>query len=151
MNKMIVIGAGALVLLGAAGGGAFLMLRGDAPEAAGAAGEPAAALPAETFYHSVQPEFVVNLPQPSRERFLMTELVVATVEEDHLELLERHRPELRNELLSVFAGRDAESLATEDGKRELRDAARARIDALLERHGAAEPVQDVFLTRFVMQ
>ena len=150
MNKMIVIGAGALVLVGAAGGGAMLLLGGDEPVAA-VPGDPAAALPDETFYYRMQPEFVVNLPQPSRDRFLMVELAVATSEEEHLELLEEHMPELRNDLLTLFGGRDGATLATVEGKRELRDAARDSVDALLARHDDPTPVKDVFLTRFVMQ
>ena len=152
MNKMILIGAGALVLVGASVGGAMFVMKGRAEVPVPGAPPVAAALPAETHYYRMQPEFVVNLPQPSRDRFLMVELAVATEHERHLDLLERHMPELRNELLTVFGERDGESLATAEGKRTLRDDARDRVDAMLARHdGEPAPVKDVFLTRFVMQ
>ncbi len=152
MKKAILIGAGAVVLC-AVSAGAFLLLTGGSPgpDAEAALGEPAAAVPEKTHYFSMQPEFVVNLAQPSRERFLMVELSVATHEEEHVELLETHMPELRNELLTLLGGRQSAELASEDGKQELRDDVRERIDALIARHADPLPVADVFLTRFVMQ
>ena len=155
MNKMILIGVGAVALVGASVGGAVFVMNQGKADVAGIPGAPvvAAALPAETYYYRLQPEFVVNLPQPSRDRFLMVELAVATEQERHLDILEQHMPELRNELLTLFGGRDGETLGTADGKRAMRDDARERVDALLARHDdeEPEPVKDVFLTRFVMQ
>ena len=154
MKKAILIGAGALVLCGVSAGAAFMLLGGSSESGdavAGAPGEPAAAVPKDTFYFAMHPEFVVNLAPPSRERFLMVELSVATHQEEHVELLEKHMAELRNELLTLLGGRQSVQLATQDGKRELRDDVRERVDALLARHAHAMPVADVFLTRFVMQ
>lgn len=110
---------------------------------------PAAALP--TFYHPIQPEFVVNLPRPSRAQFLMVELAVATHAEEQLVALEDHMPELRNNLLMLFSDVDADTLGTGDGKLALRESVRERIDALLQKHGGGPPIEDVYLTRFVMQ
>lgn len=154
MKKAIILGVGALALCGvSAGVGLWLVGGSDEPVAgaSGAPGEPAAALPEKTYYYSMQPEFVVNLASPSRERFLMIEMSVATHDEAHVEMLETHMPELRNELLTLLGGRQSAELATGAGKRELRDDVRTRVDALLQKHGDVAPVADVFLTRFVMQ
>jgi len=151
MKKMLLTGVAALALIGISVGGTWFIMNEDVRTAAVAVPESAAAVPSEIFYHSMQPEFVVNLPPGSPERFLMVEVVVATHEEDHLDVLERHAPELRNELLTLFGSSDSEELRTEAGKLDLRLAARARVDELLAAHDHPAPVEDIFLTRFVMQ
>ena len=159
MNKKLVAGgiAGVLATVGLSVGGALFAVGAFAPpvvaeldaEGEDAPGEPAAALP--TFYHPIQPEFVVNLAAPSRAKFLMLELAVATHAEDQLAELEDHMPELRNDLLMLFSEVDAAALGTGEGKRALRESVRERVDALLQKHGEGPPIEDVYLTRFVMQ
>ena len=152
MNKKILIGVGALVLLGAGGGGAALLLGGKTDDAgAPAAAQPDETAPLEVFYHHVQPEFVVNLPGSGRARFLMVELSIAIDDERAKQVIEEHQPELRNDLLMLLGEQDAAALVGNEGKAALRERASEVVDTLVAKHYAAGHVLDTFLTRFVIQ
>ena len=169
MKKMILIGVGALLLIGVSVGatmfltGAFdaapEIAEGDAAAMDGAtdAGAvpapamPAAAMPLKLFYHNVQPEFVVNFQGKSRVKFLMIEMVVATNDEAVLAILDDHDPELRNNLLMMLAEQDSALLKTGEGKAALREQAKTLIDGIVAKHYAPARIVDVFITRLVMQ
>lgn len=163
MKKMILIGAGALLLTGVSVGTTAFVMRSVVVEAATAAAiaasatEPeagAAMPPAEpepVFYHHIQPEFVVNLPGPGRARFLMVELSVATSDEKVPDVLEDNRPELRNALLMLLGEQEIAALTGNTGKTALRESAKERIESLVAKHYAPGHVIDVYLTRFVIQ
>lgn len=152
MKKIILIGAGALALVGVSVG-ASLFLTGalDKEPAAAAAMAEAEPLPTEVHYYNVQPEFVVNFQGKSRTKFLMIEMVVASHDEEVPVILSDHDPELRNTLLLLLAEQDSEALKTAEGKQALREAALARIDEVVSKHYRSERIEDVFITRLVMQ
>jgi len=151
MKKMILIGVGALALVGISVGASLFLtgaLNKEPPAGAAVEEEP---LPEEVFYYNVQPEFVVNFKGKSRVKFLMIEMVVSSHDEEVPVVLSDHDPELRNSLLMLLAEQDSEELKTAEGKQALRDAAMARIDEVVSNHHKPERVLDVFITRLVMQ
>ncbi len=149
-KKMILIGGGVVLLLLATAGGTYFMMAGGEPEVAdGAEPEAAAAMP--VFYYNIHPEFVVNFRGKSRAKFMMVEMSVATHDEKVTAIIDDHMPELRNDLLLVLAEQDAESLKTLEGKNALREQAKVTIDELVTKHYQPESVEDVYLTRLVMQ
>lgn len=163
MKKIILMVVGALVLVGVSVG-ASLFFTGafdeKVPELAGAEGDATVveptiiyenSLPDEIFYYNVQPEFVVNFRGKTRAKFLMIEMVVATHDEEILTILSDHDPEVRNSLLMLLAEQDSEVLKTAEGKQALRDGALARLDKIVGRHYRTERIEDVFITRLVMQ
>ncbi len=170
MKKMLIIGVGALLLVGVSVGATMFLVGGkEEPVAEGEEGvgtedelpplvdiEAAAALPKgplKVFYYSMQPEFVVNIGSNSsgRAAFLMTELTVATYDEGSHEAMLEHDPQLRNELLTMFSEQSPAVLQTAQGKIALRNQAKAIIDDIVSTRYGAERIKDVFLTRFVVQ
>jgi len=153
MKKILMLAGGALLLVGASIGGTLFLAGGQAaaPGVAGAPPEVAAAVIPKVLYYNVQPEFVVNLKPPSRDEFLMVELAIAAYDQDQLDTIDDNMPELRHELLMLFGRQKSQDLRSEEGKAELRTEAIAIIDSLVEKHFGPAPVNDVFLTRFVMQ
>lgn len=146
------MGAGALALFGISVGASLLVAKVLAPPpAAPAAAMPEPPLPEDVIYYNIQPEFVVNFQGKTRLKFLMIEMVVATRDKEVPVILDDHDPELRNSLLLLLAEQDAEALKTLEGKQALRDAAKERISELVGRHYRTERVDDVFITRLVMQ
>ena len=105
----------------------------------------------ETFYYNFQPEFVVNFGAKSKPRFLMLEVSAATHDEDVLDLLDKHTPALRNELLILFGSQDSERVRTTEGKNELRVKTQEAIQTVMQEHYGDDVIYDVFFTRFVMQ
>ena len=88
IKKIIFIGGAALVLIGGTIGGTLFLTgafdKSSEPgmDAAMAVDGSAPALTAQdVFYHSIQPEFVVNFYGNSRAKHLMIELVVGTHDE----------------------------------------------------------------------
>lgn len=153
MKKMIIMGVGALALVGVSVG-ASLFFTGalNEPEPALDAAIPEEdAMSEDVFYYNIQPEFVVNFQGKSRTKFLMIEMTVATHDEEVLTILDDHDPEVRNTLLLLLARQNSENLKTAEGKQELRDEALIRIDKVLGRHYKTERIHDVFITRLVMQ
>jgi len=153
MKKTIMLAGGALVLAVASIGATVMLIDGPSQIAAAGGGAPAmqAAGISKALYYNVQPEFVVNLESPSSDRFLMVELAIAAYDQKQLDTIDDNMPELRNELLTLFARQKSQDLRSEEGKATLRQDAVAIIDALIEKHYGVAPVTDVFLTRFVMQ
>lgn len=154
MKKMIMIGGGALLLVGiSVGGSLFLTGAFDKePEVAAAAEtiveEP---LPEEILYHNVQPEFVVNFQGKTRMKFLMIEMAVATHDEKVLKILDDHDPELRNTLLLLLSQQDSEVLKTVEGKQALQASAIESIDEVVGKYYRSDRILDVLITRLVMQ
>ena len=156
MKKIILIVAGALLLVGASVG-ATLFLTGAlsggnvAPVATGEQPIAAVKMPVETHYFEFAPEFVVNFSGKSRARFFMAEVSVSTPNEDVLDILEKHNPELRNDLLMLFSNQDGGFISTSEGKLELRKQTLETVQKVVEKHYGAPSVSEVFFTRFVVQ
>lgn len=152
MKKMIMMGAGALALIGISVGASVFLTGALKDEPVAAAAVPEEELvPDEVHYYNIQPEFVVNFQGKSRSKFLMIEMVVATHDEKVIPILDDHDPELRNLLLLLLAEQDSEVLKTAEGKQALRDEARVLIDEMVAKHYIPEQVEEVFITRLVMQ
>lgn len=170
MKKIIIIVVAVLLLLGGAVG-ATLFLTGafekpadeevsESAEGEGEDGEEGEGKPRkkmkkgeklETFYHHIQPEFVVNFGAKARPRFLMLEVSASTYDEKVLEVMDTHMPEIRNDLLMLFGTQSSERLLTTEGKNELREQTRNVILKVLEKHHGDDAIEEVFFTRFVMQ
>lgn len=105
----------------------------------------------ETFYHHIQPEFVVNFGAKARPRFLMLEVSASTHDEKVLDVMDTHMPEIRNDLLMLFGTQNSEHLRTIEGKNELRRQTCNTIQDVLSKHYGDEAIEEVFFTRFVMQ
>ncbi|MEE9320390.1 MAG: flagellar basal body-associated FliL family protein [Granulosicoccus sp.] len=151
MKKKLIIVGGLLLLIGVSVGLSFVVNNMFGNKLDAAAPVIAEALPEETHYYNVQPEFVVNFQGKSRVKFLMIELVVAANDEETAIVLDDHDPELRNALLMLFSRQDSETLKTVEGKDVLRADAKAVIEELVASHHKPDRVKDVFITRLVMQ
>lgn len=154
MVKKILIGVGALCFILVNAGVSVMANRMFAPPPemnANAEMTPEAAMPVEVFYYNVQPEFVVNFQDKKRAQFLMIELAVATLDEEAIAIMDDHDPELRNALLMLFSEQDSDALITSSGKEALRIAAKLVIDEIVTRYHKPEVVNDVFITRLVIQ
>lgn len=154
MKNIIFIAVGAILIIGISVGASVFIT--------GAMSEPPVAAAMEEgvveeidsddiYYYSVQPEFVINYGKNARPRVLMVEMSVASDQESTGDVLDRHGPELRNNILMLLAEQKGVGLETSDGKNALREDLKASIESLLVRHGNDAKITDVFLTRFVTQ
>lgn len=152
MKKYIIIAVGALALIGISVGASIFILGGQQPAPAAEGPVPDQPPPAlETFYFAFKPEFIVNFPAQGRAQYFMAELSVSTQEEEVLDVLETHQPELRNDLLMLFGNQDANLVTSVEGKTRLREETLAAVQAVVEKHYGRAAINDVFFTRFVVQ
>lgn len=173
MKKIIIIVLAVLLLVGGSVGGTLFLTGAfdkvevvEEEDGVGAEGEEDAegegksskkkkknkkGEPLETFYYNFQPEFVVNFGAKSRPKFLMIEVSISTYDEAIPDLLDKHTPALRNELLNTFSVETSEHLSTAEGKKELREKTRLAIQTVMDEHYGDDAIEDVFFTRFVMQ
>ena len=109
--------------------------------------------PPEIFYHDLQPEFVANFSSKAQSSasYLMTELTVVTEDEEVIGILDKHNPELRNDLLLLFGRQDGRFVTTPEGRTTLRNQTLKTIQNVVEKHHGEPGVKDVFFTRFVVQ
>jgi len=114
--------------------------------------EPTGAMQAtQSFYYEFKPELVVNFPGNKRPRYMQVALTAVTNDEKALEAIELHSPAIRNDLLLRFTGREAGPMATREGKEGLRREALEIMQAVMKERFGAEAIQDVYVTRFVLQ
>jgi len=153
MKNIIFVAVGALLIIGiSVGASVFITGSMQEPPVAAAMEEEVEEVQSDDiYYYSVQPEFVVNYGKNARPRVLMLEMSVASDQESTGDVLDRHGPELRNNVLMLLAEQKGAGLETSEGKIILREDLKASIEALLVRHGSDARITDIFLTRFVTQ
>ncbi len=105
----------------------------------------------QAFYYEFKPELVVNFPGNSRPRYMQVALTAVVNEQEALDALDLHSPAIRNDLLLRFTGREAGPMATREGKEGLRKEALEIIQGVMKQRFGKEAVNDVYVTRFVLQ
>lgn len=149
-KKLILIGAGALLLVAGAAGGTWFAMKGShAPAAADGApvkaakkepkrvdkGAPPVFLPLESF--------VVNLhsttPQAG-DQFLQTEMTLRLADESVVTEVKQNMPEVRNRVLMLLSSKTAQELLTAEGKARLAEAVRVEITSVVDPE-APKPVE----------
>ena len=156
MKMKIILGVGLVVLIALSVGGTLFLTgaMGSTPEPAadGASPEAVETPPSrEIFYFNVQPEFVVNFRNKERPRVLMVEIAIASHYEKSLEVLDTHSPELRNNLLLLLTEQSGAEVAMAEGKNKVRELIKESVNELIKKHHGPYEIEDVYLTRFVLQ
>jgi flagellar FliL protein len=140
-----------VVLLGAGGAAGWLLLGKHAKAAGAEAAVAAAAAPkrADKPVFLDLDSFTVNLE--GGDRLLYVGMTLQLGDEATQEFLRAHLPQVRNRMLMVLSGQDADALITSDGKQKLAEAIRA---SLLKQFAGAQPallVDKVLFTQFIVQ
>lgn len=149
-NKLVIILlATVVVLLIGGGAGAFFMLSGKAEPAATA--EVVEEAIVESTYIDLKPEFVINFrDRHDRPKFLKAEMSVAAKDSDMEEVVQRHMPAIRNNLVLLLSRQVYDDLVPHEGKEALRLAALAEVQGVLEAQTGKPGVDDLFFSNFVM-
>ncbi|MEO8003665.1 MAG: flagellar basal body-associated FliL family protein [Betaproteobacteria bacterium] len=141
-KKLILIGAGALLLVASAAGGTWFAMRGS-HEPATADGAPVKAAKKEPKHadKGAPPvflpleSFVVNLhsttPQAG-DQFLQTEMTLRLADESVVMDVKQNMPEVRNRVLMLLSSKTAQELLTAEGKAKLAEAVRVEITSVVD-------------------
>ncbi len=140
-----------VVLLGAGAAAGWLLLGKHAKAAGAETAVAAVAAPkrADKPVFLDLDSFTVNLE--GGDRLLYVGMTLQLGNESTQEFLRAHLPQVRNRMLMVLSGQDADALITSDGKQKLAEAIRT---SLLKQFTGAQPallVDKVLFTQFIVQ
>ncbi len=159
-SKMMIIII-ALVVLVAAGGGAyyFMFMGGESTVEEGEEAKEVEAEPeeeeedtdTELTYFEMDKPFVVNFPKSSGISLLQVSIALSVEGVTTAELLKKHEPMIRNNLLMLISGQVPQELKTVEGKEKFVELMHKEVDKVIKKIGGKNKVQDMFFTSFVMQ
>lgn len=167
-SKKLLIIIIAVVVLIAGGGGAFFFLSGSsepAPEEMAMEGEDLAMEQEGTeeeaaegdveigdaFYVGMPRPFIFNVPGYGRDRLVQIKVQLLVRGGEHDTITRKHIPLIEDTLLTTFSSSNAEKLATNIGKQELRKEALSAVQQALEPIVGKPIVEKVLFIGFVMQ
>ncbi|PWV63276.1 flagellar basal body-associated FliL family protein [Plasticicumulans acidivorans] len=140
---------GLLKLPGAAAGEG-----GEAPAAHGAAAHAPVVVarpsgPAQ--YQPLDPPFVVNFDQDGVLRYVQISLSVMARDKHALDLVKENDPQIRHQLIILFAGQSFADLESPTGKESLQKKVLETIQKILIEESGSPGIEEVYFTNFVMQ
>jgi flagellar FliL protein len=165
-SKKLLIIIIAVVILIAGGAGAFFFLSGSseptaeeiALEEGGESAEETEAPSDEgdvevgdAFYVGMPRPFVFNVPGYGRDRLVQIKVQLLVRGGEYDTLTRKHIPLIEDTLLTIFSSSNAEKLATNIGKQELRREALEAVQQALEPIVGKPVIEKVLFIGFVMQ
>ncbi|MFC4260656.1 flagellar basal body-associated protein FliL [Marinobacter lacisalsi] len=106
-----------------------------------------------TEYVEMTPSFVTHVGEPTeRPAYLKADVSLRVGTETAKAAIETHMPRLRHELVMLFGEQtDLDALSGHQGQQAVRQAARDRMNQVLEEQQTGEEIVDVLFTSFVIQ
>jgi flagellar FliL protein len=103
-------------------------------------------------YLDIKPALIANYGGAGPIHFLKAELTLRLGKDPQAnELVMRHMPHIRHELIMLFSRQNEENLVTMQGKEQLRQEALAAVQKVLQSEENKKLVDDVLFTNFVIQ
>ncbi len=102
-------------------------------------------------YLPLDPALVVNIQDEGKSQYLQASLQLMTRNAEVFEAAKLHAPAIRSALIMLFSTVPYGSLSTLEGKQDLQDSARERIDEVLLELAGVEGIDAVYLTSMVFQ
>lgn len=103
------------------------------------------------IYQPIEPPFIVNFDDQGVLRYLQIGLSTQTRMQPVADAITSNMPQIRNDLILLFADQKLERLTTNEGKEQLRAQALAQIQAVLTKEIGYPGVDAVYFTTFVLQ
>lgn len=148
-KKLLVMIIAGVLILGAAGGTAFVMTRpskdhkGDEPKKKEVSAEPQ--------FVKID-SFTVNLqPENGNEQYLQIEFQLQVGDLLEVDLFKKNMPKARSRLLLLLSGKRASEINTVEGKRALAAEIMAVMRQPFADKGEPQVVTDVLFTNFIIQ
>ena len=158
MMKMLIMGVGALVLLGA---GIFLgpmvssLMGGEEAQVENAEGEEGTEEEAiddgPALYTSLHPPLVVNFEDNGKRHFLQVAMDVMAREQWVIDEVKNHSAAIRNNLLLMLGTVDYQTVISREGKIKLQADALSEVQAVLKEKTGEPGVEAVYFTSLIVQ
>lgn len=103
------------------------------------------------IYYTLADNLVVNFQSPGRARYLQVGIELMTRDAAVIDVLRRHAPVVRNNLIMLMSEQSFDTLASREGKEALQQAALEEVQrVVIEFHGSPA-VESLYFTGFLMQ
>ena len=102
-------------------------------------------------YHRLQPPFVVSYLTSQGQRFYQVGLDVVTRSPDVIDMLKKHEPMVRSEILRIISEQQYNHVRTEEGRMMLQEQLLARLNQLAGSQGKQPVIEAVIYNNLVMQ
>lgn len=102
-------------------------------------------------YHEFHPNFVVNITDGPKSRYLAIDLAAVADSQSAIDALRNHMPALRNDLILLFSSQKAEDLRSSEGKEGLRKQTLAVVQKVMDDKYGEPAIEDVYFNKFVIQ
>jgi flagellar FliL protein len=103
------------------------------------------------LYQPLDPPFIINFEDQGVLRYLQIGLSVMARDKLMIDAVNNNMPQIRNNLILLFANQKLDHLASNDGKEKLRAQALEQVQAVLHREIGEPGIEAVYYTAFVMQ
>ncbi len=120
---------------------------------AGDEGEQVEEAPKATIYIAMEPSFVTHVGEPTGNlTYLKAEITLRASTPEAEAAVAAHMPRLRHEVLMLLNSQtDLDGLTSPEGKQQLREQAKERINSVLAEQETGAQIADVLFTSFVVQ
>ncbi|MBL1265096.1 flagellar basal body-associated FliL family protein [Methylomicrobium sp. RS1] len=151
--KLLAIVLVGVLLAGGIGAGVFYYLQHkDNGEKTAHNDEEEEEEEAEKLYYEMAKPLTVNFPRGSSIQMIQISLAFLVAgKEDALEVLKKHEPMIRNNLLMLISAQKPENLNMREEKEKLRAAMLNEVTSILKKMAGKSQVKELFFTAFVMQ
>ena len=95
--------------------------------------------------------FTVNLEPENSDQHLQTNLTLKVGDNEDVNKIKLHMPEVRNRVLLLLSSKTASQIATVEGKKKLATELLAEINQPFGEGGRSQAVESVLFTSFVIQ
>ncbi len=102
-------------------------------------------------YFNLPDPFLVNFPPGASAKIIKIAITVKVKGEPNIEIIKKHLPMIKNNLLMTISSIGVDKAKTLEGKRELQSLMLSEIGKVMEKMNKTNPVKDVYFTDFVMQ
>lgn len=102
-------------------------------------------------YQPLDPPFIINFEDQGMLRYLQIGLSVMSRDKLAIDAVNNNMPQIRNNLILLFANQKLETLTSNEGKEKLRTQALEQVQAVLHREIGEPGIEAVYYTAFVMQ
>ena len=152
MMKMLIIGIGALALVGGGVFAGMTFLGGDEPAADEAAADETAVSTGPALYTSLHPPLVVNFKDSAgASHFMQITMEVMARDQTVINAVREHTPVIRNALILLYSGAVYEEVTTREGKEKMLADGLTEIQSVIAETTGSDGVEAVYFTSLVIQ
>ncbi len=152
LMKKLMLGIGALVLVGGGVFAGMTFFGGDDPEAEDVVAEDSKVSTAPALYASLHPPLVVNFKDTNgASHFMQITMEVMARKQTVINAVREHTPVIRNALILLYSGAIYDEVTTLEGKKKMLADGLKEIQSVMTQQIGEPGVEAVYFTALVIQ